>query len=248
MYDVPHRFTYDDYERCLEVVDAVYICTPNSEHADYAMRAARAGVHVLCEKPLAVTTSQCWRMIRACRAGGVKLMTAYRLHFEPLTLEIVNLVRRGRIGDPRFFSSSFSMHATPGGVRTRRDTGGGSVYIVGTRGDVNAEPAYEYAEALGYSLTVESKTTKKKGKKLDQFAAELLYFADCVLADRDPEPSGEEGARDVRIVEAIYEAAQSGRAVELVRPESEPQPETAQAIATPPVAEPELVDIERPHK
>src|SRR5262245_47013853 len=131
MYDVPLRVTYDDYDRCLESVDAVYICTPNSEHADYAMRAARAGVHVLCEKPLAVTTSQCWRMIRACRAAGVKLMTAYRLHFEPVTLEILILVRRGRIGDPRFFSSSFSMHAKPGGIRTRHDTGGGSVYDLG---------------------------------------------------------------------------------------------------------------------
>ena len=65
------------------------------------MRAAHAGVHVLCEKPLAVTDAESERIINACREASVKLMTAYRLHFEPLSLEMVDLVRRGRIGEPR---------------------------------------------------------------------------------------------------------------------------------------------------
>ena len=63
-------------------VDAVYIALPNSMHADYTVRAAKAGVHVLCEKPMAVTVEECERMIAACRRNGVKLMIAYRLHFE----------------------------------------------------------------------------------------------------------------------------------------------------------------------
>ena len=66
-------------------VDAVYIALPNSMHAEYTIRAANAGVHVLCEKPLAVTVEECEKMIDACESGGVKLMTAYRLHFEPAT-------------------------------------------------------------------------------------------------------------------------------------------------------------------
>ena len=65
-YRLDHAFDYDDYEACLEQVDAVYIALPNSQHAEYTIRAARAGVHVLCEKPMAVTADECERMIAAC--------------------------------------------------------------------------------------------------------------------------------------------------------------------------------------
>ena len=58
-YGVEHTFSYDDYDVCLEQVDAVYIALPNSMHAEYTIRAARAGVHVLCEKPMAVTVEEC---------------------------------------------------------------------------------------------------------------------------------------------------------------------------------------------
>ena len=92
-----------------EQVDAVYIALPNSMHAEYTIRAARAGVHVLCEKPLAVTEEECERMIEACRTHRVKLMVAYRLHFEEINLKAIELVRQGRIGEPRFFNSSFAM-------------------------------------------------------------------------------------------------------------------------------------------
>ena len=81
-YKVPVRGTYDQLEECLREVEAVYICTPNSEHAGIAVRAAHAGIHVLCEKPLAVTDAECSRMIAACAEANVRLMTAYRLHFD----------------------------------------------------------------------------------------------------------------------------------------------------------------------
>ena len=68
-----------------------------------------------------------------------------------------------------------------------------SYRIVGTKGHLHADPAYEYAEGLEYTLTIDGKTTRKKVGKRDQFAAELLYFSDCILNDREPEPSGEEG-------------------------------------------------------
>ena len=130
-YEVEFRGGYEDFEECLKDVDAVYIATPNTEHAEFAVRAAHAGVHVLCEKPLAVTEEECDRILRACREAGVRLMTAYRLHFEPLTLEVIDLVRKGRIGEPRYFSSDFSMVAKPGNIRTRPETGGGTLYDLG---------------------------------------------------------------------------------------------------------------------
>jgi predicted dehydrogenase len=313
-YRVPVRATYDDYDRVLQEVDAVYICTPNSEHEDYVVRAAKAGKHVLCEKPLAVTQEECHRMIEAARQGNIKIMTAYRLHFEPLFLEVLDIVRSGKIGEPRFFTSSFSMHAKPGGIRTKRALGGGTLYdlgvycintarlmfgaeptsvfassidgarsnmpeidemtsgllrfdgdrlatfttsfnangvsdfrVVGTEGNIHAEPAYEYAEALGYTLTVGEDIRKKKGRRRDQFAAEIAYFSDCVMNGRDPEPSAEEGCWDVRVVGALYESAATGKPVELDQFGPEAPPSRRQAQDHPPVAEPELVAVEKPH-
>src|SRR5262245_50047250 len=106
-YQIQSTFSYDQFEECLAAVDAVYIALPNSMHAEYTIRAANAGVHVLCEKPMAVTADECQKMIDACREANVKLMIAYRLHFEPINLEAIDLVRRGRLGDPKFFNSSF---------------------------------------------------------------------------------------------------------------------------------------------
>ncbi len=101
-YRLDQAYDYDDYEACLEQVDAVYIALPNSQHAEYTVRAARAGVHVLCEKPMAVTAAECERMIAACAEHRVKLMIAYRLHFEEINLKVIDLVRKGRIGEPKY--------------------------------------------------------------------------------------------------------------------------------------------------
>ena len=130
-YRVPSVFSYDEYDKCLEQVDAVYIALPNSLHAEYTIRAARAGVHVLCEKPMAVTVRECRQMIDACRRNRVKLMIAYRLHFEEINLKAVDLVRRGRIGEPKFFNSSFAMTVRTNDIRTKKKMGGGTLYDIG---------------------------------------------------------------------------------------------------------------------
>jgi predicted dehydrogenase len=130
-YRLEQTYTYDQYEQCLEQVDAVYIALPNSMHAEYTIRAAKAGVHVLCEKPMAVTASECQKMVKACRDNRVKLMIGYRLHFEEINLEVIDLVRKGRIGRPKYFNSSFSMTVRPGDIRTKSDMGGGTLYDIG---------------------------------------------------------------------------------------------------------------------
>src|SRR5688572_29732466 len=107
-YRIEHTFTYENFDECLRVVDAVYIALPNSMHAEYTIRAARAGVHVLCEKPMAVTVEECRQMIAVCRRHRVRLMIAYRLHFEEINLRVVDLVRRGRIGETKYFNASVS--------------------------------------------------------------------------------------------------------------------------------------------
>ena len=132
-YQVNKTLSYEKYDALLKSgdIDAVYIALPNNLHCEYAVRAARAGVHVLCEKPLAVTEEECERMGAAAREAGVKLMTAYRLHFERANLEAVETARSGRIGEPRTFSSVFTMQVVPGNIRTRRELGGGVLYDIG---------------------------------------------------------------------------------------------------------------------
>ena len=88
-YGVPREniYSYEEFDRIAtnKAVDAVYVALPNSMHAEYTLRAARAGKHVLCEKPMAINVTECQQMIAACDNAKVKLMIAYRLHFEPMT-------------------------------------------------------------------------------------------------------------------------------------------------------------------
>jgi len=103
-------YSYEEYDECLKSgeIDAVYVGLPNHLHCEYTVRAARAGVHVLCEKPMAVTEKECEQMTTACQKAGTKLMIAYRLHFEQANLEAVKIATSGQIGDLRIFSSTFS--------------------------------------------------------------------------------------------------------------------------------------------
>ncbi len=132
-HNVEHIFAYEDYDKMLRqgIVDAVYIALPNSMHADYAIRAAQAGIHVMVEKPLAVTVAECEAMIAAADKAGVWLMTAYRLHNEPATLEILDLVRRGEIGEPRIFNSVFSFNMAGGNHRLKPEHWGGPLQDIG---------------------------------------------------------------------------------------------------------------------
>ena len=133
-YRVADRFGYDDFEAGLRDagVDAVYLALPNHLHREYTERAAAAGVHVLCEKPMAVTEDDCRAMIRGCDGSGIKLMIAYRLHFEEANLRAVDLVQSGRLGDVRAFNSVFTMQVKAGDIRLNpRAQGGGTLYDIG---------------------------------------------------------------------------------------------------------------------
>jgi predicted dehydrogenase len=318
-YRVRNRFTYDEYDACLASgeIDAVYIALPNHLHREYAERAAAAGIHVLCEKPMAVTEEDCESMIRAAERGGVKLMIAYRLHFDEANLKAVDLVQTGRIGEPRIFDSVFCMQVKEGDIRVGpRSRGGGTVYdigiycinaarylfqdepvevtaqmansgdprfreteemvaatlrfpgdrlatftcsfgaadvatyhVVGTRGDLELNPAYEYAAEIRQRVTVNGRTRERTFPKRDQFAPELVSFSECVLNGAEPEPSGREGLADVRVIRAIYASAEAGgRAVRLAPFQKEIRPTLDQEVRRPPVRQPSLVNTEAPSR
>jgi len=132
-YDVEYALPYDQLAEFLEsgAVDAVYIAVPNDLHAVFAERAAGSGVHVLCEKPIAANSAQAARMVAACERGGVKLMIAYRLHFEEANLRSMEIVRGGEIGEARFLSTVFSQQVTPENTRTQSEHAGGPLRDVG---------------------------------------------------------------------------------------------------------------------
>ncbi|HEX7052519.1 MAG TPA: Gfo/Idh/MocA family oxidoreductase [Burkholderiales bacterium] len=311
-YAIERACAYEQYDELLKSgdIDAVYIALPNSLHAEYAERAARAGVHVLCEKPMALTEAECERMARAARENRVKLMVAYRLHFERANLEAMEIARSGRIGEPRLFTSTFAMPVVPGNIRVRRALGGGVLYdigiycinaaralfrdepsealavasgaigdveesvsavlrfpndrlaaftasfgaakvseyrLVGTRGELAVDPAYEYARPLEHRLSLDGELAgERRFARRDQFAPELLYFSDCLLQNRDPEPSAEEGLADVRAIRALYRSIETGAPVELAPYERSERPSLEQEIRRPPIEKPAVIHAQSP--
>ena len=154
-YDLDLTGSYDDFEHVLREgrIDVAYIATPNELHKPFALRAAALGVHVLCEKPLATSVADAEAIAAACVRAGVELMVAYRLHFEEGTLSAIELVKSGRIGDPRVFESVFGHTVRPGDIRTRADMGGGAMFDLGVycinavRNLFQAEPTLVFASS-----------------------------------------------------------------------------------------------------
>jgi predicted dehydrogenase len=171
---------YDEYLASGEV-DAVYIALPNDRHGDFTIRAARAGVHVLCEKPIAVRSDEATRMIKACADNSVKLMVGYRLHFEAATLEAIERVRRGAIGRPRFLSSTFAMQVRDGGIRTQRKRGGGPLLDLGIY-CVNAARSLFGAEPTEVTAMAATRKGEARFKEIDEQVSVALRFPEERLA------------------------------------------------------------------
>jgi glucose-fructose oxidoreductase len=316
MYGVK-TYSYDQYEECLKSgeIDAVYIALPNHLHLEYTNRAAKQGIHILCEKPMAVTEDECEQMIRTCKENNVKLMIAYRLHFDKANLKAIETIKSGKIGEPRIFNSVFSQQVAEDNVRMEDiSIGGGSVYdvgvycinaarylfqdepieviarsanngekrfekidemtsvimrfpgerlatftssfgaasvstyqVAGTKGDLRMDSAYSYQGELKQQITINQETQEESFSAGDQFAAEIIYFSDCVLNNKEPEPSGEEGLADVRIIRAIYESVQTGKPVQLEAFKRQQRPGAEQIIERPaPEQERELVHAADP--
>lgn len=311
-YRVTSLYGYDQLDRCLQEVDAVFLALPNTLHRTYTEQAALAGVHVLCEKPMAMTEKDCVAMIKSCREANVKLMVGYRLHFEKANLQAIETVVGGQLGEPRLFSSVFTQDVEEGNIRLSAGEGGplydigiyclnaarslyrlepeevfgwhvhgddkrflevpqttsallrfpedrlatfscsfgaariGWYEIAGTEGSLRLDPAYGIAEELDHHLTRRGRTKTRRFAARDQFAPELLYFSDCILTGREPEPSGEEGLADVRVLEAIERSARDARPVKLQPFERRSRPGLGQEISRPLPAKPKLVHVQDP--
>ena len=181
-YGVKQLWGYEAFDSLLSegLVDAVYIALPNHMHRDFTERAARAGVHVLCEKPMAITARDCEAMIRATEKAGVKLMIAYRLHFEAANLEAVEVARSGRLGDLRFFSSDFAMQVSEDNIRLESEKGGGPLYDIGVY-CINAA-RYLLGEEPTEAWAMATKSRDRRFKEVDETVTAALRFKDERLA------------------------------------------------------------------
>jgi len=176
-------FTYDQYDGLMASgdIDAVYIVLPNSMHREYTIRAAKHNVHVLCEKPLAANAQECRDMLAACRAGGVQLMTAYRLHFESANLSVVERIASGDIGEPRLFVGiNCQMIEDEDNSRLDGDLKGGPLMDLGVycinaaRYTFKAEPV----EVFGFTASQPG----KKFAEVPEMVTAMLRFPENRLA------------------------------------------------------------------
>ena len=281
-YGVPAKniYSYNNYDDIGKNpdIDAVYIALPNSMHAEYTIRAAKAAKHVLCEKPMATTVRDSESMINACKAANKKLMIAYRCHYEPMNLKAVELIRSGALGTIQAIESANGFVEKAGEWRLNRKLAGGGplmdvgVYslnacryltgeepvkldgyssvidkdgrfseveenvswamrfpsgivascnttygapmegyfrVHGTKGVLHMEPAFSYdGIRLKTDIKGQSPTDDLAAyKDPEQFKVQADYFSQCVFNDKQPRSSGEEGLRDMRLMDAIYKAS-----------------------------------------
>ena len=319
-YDVQATYSYEEFHQALQsgIFEAIYLATPNWRHAEFIIPALEAGVHVLTEKPLEVSTAKCREILAAEKRSSAKLMVAYRLHFEPATLDTIGKVRSGDLGNVHLFASTFSQPVDPENHRahsgklagpvldmgpypvnaaryifgeeptevvsaagtTHPDSGldqdfadtvavtlrfpgerlaqfnlsyygnpTNSLIAIGEKGSVLLDPAYMFGKGLEQTVSIGEKKSKQSFKNTDHFGGEMKYFSDCILADIDPEPDGEEGFADVRVLEAIIQALETGHAVRLEpftrtkRINTATQKMTLGAVSTP-----DLIDASNPGK
>jgi predicted dehydrogenase len=282
-------YDYGTFDRIVDNpdIDVVYIILPNALHAEYTVRAFKAGKHVFCEKPMAVTPEECETMIRAGREADRKLMIAYRAQFEPHNVEAIRMVREGETGKLHLVTSDHGRILDPKDPAdqwrmVKSLAGGGSLYDIGIyslqaaryltgeepmevfgqissikddprfrevedrvafqlrfpSGTVaNLSSSYSTAsvkriqafgekaslildpgtEYEGNRLTVQTEKGRQevKIKEASQFANEMDHFSQSVMDNKEPKTPGEEGLRDVRIMQAIYRSAREGKPVSL---------------------------------
>ena len=114
-----------------------------------------------------------------------------------------------------------------------------------TQSRVLPKPSQECLTSI--EVKIGEKEQEKTFSARDQFGAQITYFSDCILKRRDPEPSGEEGLIDVRIVEALYQSARSGKPVRLPKFPKKPRPSLKQELKLPPVKKPDVIATDAPY-
>lgn len=137
-YRIPEAniYNYDNFDKIADNddIDVVYVVLPNSMHAEFCVRAAKAGKHVICEKPMGISVAECDEIINACKKAGVKLGMGYRLHSEPYTQQVKQYVREKTFGDIKYVGAEAAYRSTGNPDQWRLNkklSGGGALMNMG---------------------------------------------------------------------------------------------------------------------
>ncbi len=178
-------YSYADFDKIIDNknIDLVYLTLPNSMHHPYTLRAAKAGKHVLTEKPMSVTVKEAEEMIAACEKAKVKLYVGYRLHFEPFTKELIRICKSGELGKVMFVNTQNGFKAgDPTQWRLKKAlAGGGAMYDVGVY-CINAA-RYATGEEPIWVVAQELKTDLVKFKEVDETITWQMGFPSGVVAN-----------------------------------------------------------------
>jgi predicted dehydrogenase len=182
-YGVERRLDYEGFHELLTSgeIDAIYLATPNWRHAEFAVPALERGIHVLCEKPLDVSAEHCRAMIAAAQRGKAKLMTAYRLHFEPATLDAIRRIRAGELGELIAFTSCFAQMLDPANHRAHHGMEAGPLFDMGAY-PINAIRYLFGAEPLEVVSAVGTRHPQAGYGDLDDTVAVTLRMPGNALA------------------------------------------------------------------
>ena len=272
--DAKNIYNYDDFDKIKDndQVDVVYVVLPNNMHADFVVRAAEAGKHVLCEKPFDINVEQCQRAIDACKkhkpnnlalvdtvarkeigdlkilecgagfsigdpnqwrlkmkpAGGGCLMdigvyalsaARYITREEPTHVSAMTYANRQ---DPRFKEveehCNFLLRFPSGALASCTSSyscGMNRFRAIGSRGWAEVEPALSYRGVKFRKSGRGGQADEPDLGDPNQFATEMDALAQCIVENKEPKASGEQGMRDVKIMRAIYEAAETGKTIKL---------------------------------
>jgi predicted dehydrogenase len=186
-------YNYENYDEIAQnpEIDAVYIGLPNSMHAEYTIRAAKAGKHVLCEKPMAISSAECRQMIDACGQHNVKLMIAYRVHYDPMWQQIRDMARSGAIGEIQGFQGGFYGSKTSGWRLDRKLAGGGSLLDLGIY-PMNAIRWIAAEEPASFSAQVATRLPGPRFASVEESIEFTMKFPSGILASSGSS-YGEEG-------------------------------------------------------
>ncbi len=186
LYGIPKTsvYTYETFDRILDNkdIDAVYVGLPNSMHCEYTVRAAQAGKHVLCEKPMAISSAECRQMIDACRQANVKLMIAYRVHYDPTWMQAIEIIQSGKIGQLESFQGSFLGQKQAGEWRLTRKLGGGGALMDLGIYPLNAIRHITGEEPADFTAVVSTREQSGRFNEVEQSMEWTMKFPSGIIA------------------------------------------------------------------
>jgi predicted dehydrogenase len=184
--DPKRIYNYENYDSMKDnpEIDVVYVVLPNSMHAEYTVRAAKAGKHVLCEKPMANSAADCRKMIDACRAAGKKLQIGYRLRYEPNTIALIDAVAKKQAGELKMLECGAGFNiGDPNQWRLNKDlAGGGCLMDIGIYA-LNASRYITGEEPVEVNAMTFANRSDPRFKEVEEHCNFQLRFPSGVLAN-----------------------------------------------------------------